>query len=89
MSISNDYFLIRNAIVRAREAAGMSVAEAARRLGVARSTVSAWETGQNFIPADKLFGYAKLVGLRIVANVEPSPIELAVRRAAPALEAVQ
>lgn len=70
MSIANDYYMIRNAIIQARDGKGMSVAEAARRLGVARSTVSAWETGQNFMPADKMFGYAKLVGLRVVTQTE-------------------
>ena len=50
---------------RAREAAGLSMAESARRLGVTTSAVSQWESGQTFPDARRLAEIAAVYGCTV------------------------
>lgn len=52
---------------RAREAAGLSVAESARRLGVTPSAVCQWESGETFPDGRRLPEIAKVYGTTVDA----------------------
>lgn len=49
----------------ARERAGMSASEAARRLGITRSAVSQWDVGTKFPDRRRLAEVAELYGCTI------------------------
>lgn len=65
MSARSDWLSLRRALVTSRAANGLSQDAVAKKLGVTRQALSAWEQGVNFPPADKLFTWAALVGIRI------------------------
>lgn len=50
---------------KAREAAGLTMAESARRLGVTTSAVSQWESGQTFPDARRLSEIAAVYGCTV------------------------
>ena len=57
---------------RAREAAGLTLAEVSRRCGIDQPTLSRLETGHNKNPTlDTLWRYAAAVGRRLVLTTEP------------------
>jgi transcriptional regulator with XRE-family HTH domain len=59
-------------IKRAREAAGLSLAEVSRRCGIDQPALSHLETGDNKNPTlGTLCRYAAAVGLRLVLTTEP------------------
>ena len=80
MSAATDFLTLRNALVKARADHGMTQQAVARKLGVTRQALSAWEQGVNFPSADMLFAWATVVGVRIVPLVPPSELERAIAR---------
>ncbi|HET6575139.1 MAG TPA: helix-turn-helix domain-containing protein [Fimbriiglobus sp.] len=68
------YFELRSFVVqlrKAREAAGLSAAEVARRTGLAAETISRLETGAYTNPTyQTLARYAAAVGVRLVLTAE-------------------
>ncbi|MCW2242201.1 helix-turn-helix transcriptional regulator [Azospirillum canadense] len=66
MSAASDYLATVNALVKARKQRGMTQTDLALILKTQRQTVSAWESGQNFPPSDKLFAWAGALRVRIL-----------------------
>lgn len=61
-------------IKRARERAGLTLAEASRRCGIDQPALSRLENGHNKNPTlDTLWRYAAAVGRRLVLNTEAIP----------------
>src|SRR5438445_4269089 len=59
---------------RAREAAGLTLAEVSRRCGIDQPVLSRLENGHNPNPTlDTLWRYAGAVGRRLVLTTEPIP----------------
>ncbi|TWA71885.1 helix-turn-helix protein [Azospirillum baldaniorum] len=71
MSAALDLLSLLGALVVARAKKGITQDYIASSLGVTRQAVSAWEKRINFPPADKLFAWAAIVGVRI--TFEPIP----------------
>ncbi|AWJ93289.1 transcriptional regulator (plasmid) [Azospirillum baldaniorum] len=65
MSAAAHWLSLRRALVHARAAKGLHQEAVAKDLRCTRQALSAWEKGVNFPPADKLFAWAALVGVRI------------------------
>ena len=82
MSAAGDWLVLRKVLVKARGERGLSQDAVARQLRITRQALSAWEQGTNFPPADKLFAWAVLVGVRIVPLLPPSELERAIENCA-------
>ena len=50
---------------KARKAAGLTVAEAARRLGVTSAAICQWESGKTFPEGKRLVEIAKVYGITV------------------------
>ncbi|MBP2232509.1 transcriptional regulator with XRE-family HTH domain [Azospirillum agricola] len=75
MSAGGDLLTIINALVVARIKRGLTQEHLAQKLGVTRQCLSAWEKLTNFPPSDKLFAWAKLLGIRFVAMDLDNPFQ--------------
>jgi DNA-binding XRE family transcriptional regulator len=78
-SLAGEYPYLRPFLAglkRAREAAGLSLADVARRCGIDKAALSRLENGQNPNPTlDTLWRYAAALGKRLVldtANIKPT-----------------
>jgi DNA-binding XRE family transcriptional regulator len=61
------------ALVKAREGAGLSVADVAAKCGVSEEDITQFESGTLLNPTWKLLGdYAHAVGVKLSLNVEPT-----------------
>jgi len=72
-----EYLTIRlamTALKKARKEAGISLAQAAKRSGIDKATLSALESGAQLHPTlNTLYRYAKVVGKQIVCTFEDLP----------------
>lgn len=50
---------------KAREAAGLTIPEAARRLGITPAAIYQWENGQTFPDAKRLSAIAEVYGVTV------------------------
>lgn len=50
---------------KAREAAGLTIAEAARRLSITSAAICQWESGKTFPDAKRLMEIAKVYGVTV------------------------
>jgi transcriptional regulator with XRE-family HTH domain len=65
MSAGGDFLSVMRLLVAARVAQGVTQLQIARRIGVSRQAIAAWENGVNVPAADKLFVWASFLGLRL------------------------
>lgn len=65
------YRKVLEALLAAREAAGLRQTDVAKRLHRGQSTVSAWDRGENEMGIDELSAYANAVGLDLRVALYP------------------
>ena len=58
---------------KARESAGLTVAESARRLGVTASAICQWESGETFPDGRRLPEIAKVYGVTVDVLLKEDP----------------
>jgi DNA-binding XRE family transcriptional regulator len=77
-------------IKRAREAAGLTLAEVSRRCGIDQPALSRLENGHNKNPTlDTLWRYGAAVGRRLVLTTEPIRVTRPVQRGAKHVKATR
>lgn len=64
-SAAGMYVRVRDTLIKARKRLGMTQADVAKKIGVTRQAVGAWESGASNPDFINFFGWAAAVGVEI------------------------